>query len=147
MKILFIIPCLILLFTSCGCSNREVTVTNPLPVSLGDPFLLRTSSGKFYMYGTSEKSAGFKTYSSDDLITWKDEGVVYRGATPESWTVDCFWAPEVYERAGKYYMFFSANWKENPTHELENFRIGAAVSDHPGGPFKELLFKNFTRPF
>ena len=35
-------------------------------------------------------------------------------------------------------MFFSADWKVNPTNELENFRIGVAVSDSPIGPFVEI---------
>ena len=35
-------------------------------------------------------------------------------------------------------MFYSANWKENPNNELENFHIGVAVSDSPTGPFKDL---------
>lgn len=81
---------------------------------------------------------GFACYSSDDLVHWHPEGQVYRGNTPESWAVANFWAPEVYERNGKFYLFFSADWKENPEHELENFRIGVAVADRPTGPFREL---------
>lgn len=65
-------------------------------------------------------------------------GPVYQGGTSDSWATDCFWAPEVYERDGKYYLWFSANWKENPTQEQENFRIGVAVADKPTGPFKDL---------
>ena len=30
------------------------------------------------------------------------------------------------------------DWRNNPTNEEENFRIGVAVSDKPTGPFKEL---------
>ena len=143
MKISFISGlCLMLMLASCSQSKREITITNPLDIALGDPFLLKTSSGKFYMYGTTDNLLGFKTYSSDDLVNWKDEGVVYQGNTPESWTVDCFWAPEVYERNGKYYLWFSANWKENPDNEFENFKIGVAVADCPTGPFQEL----FDRP-
>ena len=126
---------------SCGERKTIITYSNPLNVAFGDPFILHASDGKFYMYGTSEQN-GFRTYSSGDMVNWKDEGLVYQGATPDSWTVDCFWAPEVYERSGKYYLFFSSNWKENPTNELENFRIGVAVSDKPTGPFKEM----HTRP-
>ncbi|MGC3978742.1 MAG: glycoside hydrolase family 43 protein [Paludibacteraceae bacterium] len=111
---------------------------NPLPVAFGDPFILQASDGKYYMYGTTEGINGFKTYSSDNLTDWKDEGMVYWGATFNSWTVDCFWAPEVYERNGKYYLWYSANWKYNPTKEGENFRIGIAVSDSPKGPFVEM---------
>ena len=92
-------------------------------------FLLKASDGKYYMYGTGGVSNGFKVYSSDDLVTWTDEGPIYQGGTSDSWATDCFWAPEVYERDGKYYLWFSANWKENPTKEQENFRIGVAVAD------------------
>lgn len=139
---LFIISSLVLLLT--GCSHKasktnpsSYSFRNPLPVAFGDPFILKASDGKFYMYGTSEPN-GFRAYSSDNLQDWKDEGLVYEGATAGSWTVDCFWAPEVYERNGKYYIWYSANWKENPTREEENFRIGVAVSDSPTGPFREM---------
>ena len=125
-----------------GLSACRQTYQNPLPVALGDPFILKAAGGKFYLYGTTEGCKGFKTYSSSDLLRWQDEGVVYEGATPESWTIDCFWAPEVYERDGKYYLWYSANWKENPDNELENFRIGVAVADRPTGPFREM----FDRP-
>lgn len=128
---------LALLSTSCG--NKKVAYQNPLPMAFGDPFLLKASDGKYYMYGTGGVSNGFKVYSSDDLVTWTDEGPIYQGGTSDSWATDCFWAPEVYERDGKYYLWFSANWKENPTKEQENFRIGVAVADKPTGPFKELF--------
>lgn len=113
--------------------------TNPLPVQFGDPYVLLASDGQYYMYGTGGGAKdGFSAYSSSDLINWKPEGQVYRGNIPGSWAVANFWAPEVYERNGKFYMFFSADWRENPTNELENFRIGVAVADKPTGPFKEL---------
>ncbi len=118
--------------------SKEITCQNPLPVAFGDPFILKASDGKFYMYGTSDGYKQFKAYSSDNLADWKDEGVIYQGENPESWTVDCFWAPEVYERNGKYYLWYSANWKNNPTNEEENFRIGVAVADKPTGPFVEM---------
>lgn len=127
-----------ILLLSCNKTQKLITYSNPLDVEFGDPFVLSASDGRYYMYGTSDNIDGFKTYSSSDLVNWKDEGQIYKGATPESWTVDCFWAPEVYERNGKYYLFFSANWKENPKNELENFRIGVAVSDKPTGPFIEM---------
>lgn len=113
--------------------------TNPLPVKFGDPYVLLASDSRYYMYGTGAGAVdGFCAYSSDNLIDWKPEGQVYRGNIPGSWAVANFWAPEVYERNGKYYMFFSADWRENSTNELENFRIGIAVADKPAGPFREI---------
>ncbi len=114
---------------------------NPLPMKLGDPFLLHASDGRYYMYGTS-LADGFEAFVSDDLAEWKPCGQVYNGGDEGQWNVDCFWAPEVYERNGKYYMFYSSNSRNNPTAEEENFRIGVAVADSPSGPFKDL----YNRP-
>ncbi|MDP4240333.1 MAG: glycoside hydrolase family 43 protein [Bacteroidota bacterium] len=126
----------------------ESNIRNPIDVELGDPYVLLASDGKYYMYGTDEtgKIEGFSVYSSDNLVDWKQEGQVYKGNTASSWTLRNFWAPEVYERNGKFYMFFSADWKYNPTHEAENFRIGVAVSDKPTGPFRDLSDKPLFDP-
>lgn len=123
---------------SASCGGTVEAYSNPIDISLGDPYILRSSNGKFFMYGTSENLNGFKTYSSDDLVRWTDEGVVYKGVDSTSWAKNCFWAPEVYERNGKFYMLYSANWKHNPTNEDENFRIGVAIADKPTGPFREM---------
>lgn len=114
------------------------TSHNPLPVEFGDPYVLLASDGTYYMYGTGVVEDGFGAYSSDDLVEWEFEGQVYRGNTEDSWTLKNFWAPEVYEADGKFYMFFSADWKYNPGNDLENFRIGVAVSDSPTGPFRDV---------
>jgi len=128
--------------------DKVLTYSNPLPVSLGDPYVFLASDGKYYMYGTDEsgKLEGFGAYSSDNLIDWKYEGSVYKGNTTNSWTLRNFWAPEVYERKGKFYMFFSADWKYNPTNEGENFRIGVAVADKPTGPFTDISDKPLFDP-
>lgn len=127
-------------------SSRRMTYLNPLPVALGDPFILSASDGKYYMYGTGGVEKGFGAYSTDNLVDWRFEGKVYSGDQSDSWTVKNYWAPEVYEIDGHYYMFFSADWKENPTDELENFRIGVAVSDQPTGPFTEISDKPLFDP-
>ncbi|MDR2775774.1 MAG: glycoside hydrolase family 43 protein [Tannerella sp.] len=145
MKNIFLPAACLLFLLSCVNKEAKITCSNPLSIAFGDPFILRASDGKFYMYGTSGET-GFRAYSSENMTDWKDEGTVYRGATTESWTVDCFWAPEVYERNGKYYLFFSSNWKDNPTGEQENFRIGVAVADRPTGPFVEMYDRPLFDP-
>ena len=113
-----------------GKYRRVCNVSNPLPVKFGDPFILPALDGKFYLYGTS-LSDGFEAYVSDNLVEWEKCGQVYKGGTDGQWNKDCFWAPEVYERDGKYYMFYSANSRNNPNHEDENFMIGVAVAEKP----------------
>ena len=119
-------------------TDKNVTIiTNPIPIKFGDPYILHAADGNYYMYGTSLDD-GFEAYVSHDLQTWEACGQIYKGGTAEQWNVDCFWAPEVYERNGKYYLFYSANSKDNPKNDLENFKIGVAVASSPKGPFVDL---------
>lgn len=142
---LFLLSAIVPLLLSCGGKKPEAQYTNPIPVAFGDPFILKASNGKYYMYGTNGAEKGYKAYESDNLAEWKDLGFVFE-KDENSWGVNNFWAPEVYEIDGKYYILFSADWKENPTNELENFRIGVAVSDSPAGPFKELMNRPIFDP-
>jgi beta-xylosidase len=138
-KLSIIIISILLLSCNGNNSSNKTTYKNPLAVKFGDPYILLASDGKYYMYGTGGGAKdGFSAYSSDNLADWNYEGQVYKGNTEDSWTAANFWAPEVYEKDGKFYMFFSADWKYNPTNELENFRIGVAVAEHATGPFMDL---------
>lgn len=145
-KGIYIAFCLLLLAgVSFGQSRHPAgrTYSNPLAVSLGDPFVLLASDGRYYLYGTGGGAKnGFSVYHSGDLVDWKYGGQVFFANESDSWCTGAFWAPEVFERNGKYYMFYSAQWRDNPTDEKENFRIGVAVADRPDGPFKNL----FNRP-
>ncbi|WP_159636109.1 glycoside hydrolase family 43 protein [Sphingobacterium composti Ten et al. 2007 non Yoo et al. 2007] len=85
-------------------------------------------------------------FSSDNLKDWKREGVVYDATQKNAWGISAFWATEVYERDGKFYMFYSAQWKYNPSNELENFKIGVAVADNPLGPFIDMYDKPIFNP-
>jgi beta-xylosidase len=119
---------------------------NPLPVAMGDPYVLLVKGDRYYMYGTGGAKEGFAAYSSRDLVHWQREGQVYHGNNPNGWGNGSYWAPEVYERDGRYYLFYSAQWAENPNRELENFRIGVAVADRPTGPFVDLQHQPIFDP-
>ena len=147
---------LIVLFYSCNLSNKqekktykdsekEVVLTktstfkNPLNVKLADPYIMDNEDGTYYLYGTHGGAKdGFSVYSSTNLADWKYENQVYFGNKEDSWCISAFWAPECYKINGKYYLFYSANWRVNPTNEGENFLIGVAVSDQPTGPFIDI---------
>ncbi len=133
---------LALLFLGCDTNKQEKQFNNPLPVQFGDPYILKASDDIYYMIGTGGVRDGFKMYSSADIKEWNDEGAIYHGNTDSSWCVANFWAPEMYEHNDKFYLFYSADWRENPTNELENFRIGVAVADKPTGPYTDL----YNRP-
>lgn len=95
---------------------------------IGDPFIL-LHNGTYYMYATSAKD-GFLLWTSENLCDWTEGGYCYKDSP---WGECDFWAPEVHERNGKFYLVYTARWKKN--HSL---RIGMAISDSPEGPFKDL---------
>lgn len=150
-KISFVLILLTLVVIPAGLraqSNQSAgkrTYQNPLPVEFGDPYVMHVKGGKYYMYGTGGVAKnGFAAYSSTDLVNWKAEGQVYYASNKGGWSDSsaawngAYWAPEVYEYKGRFYMFYSAQWNKNPNKELENFRIGVAVADQPTGPFVDI---------
>ena len=158
-NILYLLLSLLVLLSFATCiaqTARAVfkkgsTFSNPLPVQLGDPYILHTGD-IYFMYGTGGANKGFAAYSSTDLVHWKSEGQVYFHNNKNGWSNPdakwggAYWAPEVFEVKGKFYLFYSAQWKENPANEEENFRIGVAVADKPTGPFIDLNNKPVFDP-
>jgi len=101
-----------------------------------DPDILYSEKNKkYYLYPTSDGFDGwsgyyFKTFSSDNLKDWKDEGVILDLKKDVSWADRNAWAPAIIEKKVKgkyrYYYYFSAAQK-----------IGVAVADEPTGPFTD----------
>ncbi len=132
--------------TMIACGQTTKT-DNPLDIPLGDPYILYDkTSDQYYLYGTGGTENGFVVYSSPDLNHWEKQGVVYSSQQAKGWGTKDFWAPEVYAHQGKYYLFYSAHWKDNPQNELENYRIGVAVADKPTGPFEDMTGKPLFDP-
>lgn len=92
------------------------------PVLLGDPFIM-LHDGTYYAYGTHADD-GIEVYTSDDLKTWKYKGMALQ--KKDVWADRWFWAPEVYEVNGKFYMYYSADE-----------HICVATADSPAGPFTQ----------
>ncbi|MGN6279546.1 MAG: glycoside hydrolase family 43 protein [Sphingomonas sp.] len=74
-------------------------------------------------------------FSSPDLVHWTKHRHVLDIANI-SWAAYAVWAPSAIEVGGKYYLFFGANDIQS---DKQTGGIGLAVSDKPGGPFKDAL--------
>lgn len=83
------------------------------------------------------KQTFLNAFSSNDLVHWTKHGHVLDVADV-SWAAYAVWAPSAVERNGRYYLFFGAN-DIKANGQLGG--IGVAVSDRPGGPFKDALGK------
>ena len=107
-------------------------------INIRDPFIL-THNNKYYMYGTRaiytwtqemSNDYGFDVYVSEDLENWSEPKSIFE-IKEDFWGKYQFWAPEVHEYNGRFYMF--------ATFSCPTRRRGTAilVSDTPDGEFKE----------
>ncbi|MGN7810741.1 family 43 glycosylhydrolase [Flavobacterium sp. 22076] len=117
----------------------QLSKINNNPVLEGyyaDPEILYSNkTKKYYIYPTSDgfndwSGYYFKAFSSDNLVDWKDEGIILDLKKDVPWGNRNAWAPCIVEKKikgkYKYFYYFTAAQK-----------IGVAVSDHPTGPFKD----------
>lgn len=121
--------------------GKEVVYTEKNPIIRGrgvcDPHM-RVFNDKVYLYASHDQSIENETFcmkdwqiwSSADFIKWELEETIHPEDTfmGES---DACWAVDAIEKDGKYFYYFSNG----------NTQTGVAVSDEPGGPFKDALGK------
>lgn len=115
-----------------------ITYRNPVwPGYLADPFVLRHASG-YWAYGTGGPQRNglqpdgrmFPLLHSADLVHWEYLG----GALSPLDASDkpSYWAPEVAERDGTFYLYYSAGGHAGEGHQLR-----VATADCPEGPFQD----------
>lgn len=108
--------------------RTDATYRNPVLQNCADPAVLRHGD-LYYVYGTRDPKAddevqGIRVYTSPDLIHWTDRGFAL--TQPDSWGESQFWAPDVVERDGVFYLYYAAETQ-----------VCVATSDSPLGPFKQ----------
>ena len=118
-------------------SVNVIVENNPvLPGYYADPEIIYSEKNrKFYLYPTSDGFQNwsgyyFETFSSDDLVNWKNEGRILTLGKDVTWSSRNAWAPTIIEKKingqFKYFYYFCASQK-----------VGVAVSDKPEGSFKD----------
>lgn len=102
---------------------------------LRDPFVLaRPEEGRYYLFGSTDQDiwkgqgTGFDVYVGGSLDRWEGPLPAFR-PEPGFWGRENFWAPEVHEHRGFFYMFasFKAPGKARATQILR--------AERPGGPY------------
>lgn len=113
--------------------------TNPIIPKKGicDPHI-HIFGGKAYLYASSDRSIDNTTWTMDDWVIWSSEDLIHwefeSSFKPEDSYIgecDACWAVDAAEKNGKYYYYFSN----------KNIDTGVAVSENPGGPFRDALGK------
>ena len=127
--------------------NVMVTGTNPVISNqfTADP-TARVFNGRLYMFPSHDVPSvvthqdgspwfsmpDYHVFSSEDLATWTDHGVIVRQEDVPWGKRDAFamWAPDCVEKNGRYYFYFP----DAPASGM-GFGIGVATADSPEGPY------------
>src|SRR5882672_7999004 len=100
------------------------------PVDAGDypdPSIIRVGKDYWATATSSEWGPQFPLLHSTDLVNWELAGSVFPHR-PE-WAVANFWAPEISEHRGRYFVYYVGRKKGGP------LAIAVATSDQPAGPY------------
>lgn len=116
---------------------RTIKTVIASEIHMRDPFVFaHVADRKYYLFGTTfadgcgDRDPIFEVYVSDDLTSWTGPYVAFQPAKG-FWGVRHYWAPEVFEVDGRFYMF--ASFKGGIG---ENRGTGILVADHPAGPYR-----------
>lgn len=116
-------------FIACDVENTMVCQRDPSILPYG---------GKYYVVGT-----GYNMRVSDDLYAWSDPWQFFvpgECTNPDFDGIADYWAPELYEYGGKFYIFGTYRSAANDHRGVAVFR-----SDVPEGPY-EMISKGHVTP-
>ena len=125
----------VLLFVLLGLTaqifaQNGATYTNPVQAGdYPDPSVIRVGKDYYATATSSEWGPEFPILHSTDLVNWNIVGVVFP-KRPE-WSVGNYWAPEIWQENGKFYIFYVARRKDGP------LCIAAATAAKPTGPYTD----------
>lgn len=102
--------------------DRQTYVNPVIRGDIADPSVIKIDDIYFMAGTSSEWAPHYPTYTSKDLINWKQVGYIFN-EKPE-WTINSFWAPELYQINGKIYCYYTARRKSDNVSV-----IGVAVAD------------------
>jgi arabinan endo-1,5-alpha-L-arabinosidase len=116
---------------------RTIKTVGSDDIHIRDPFVFTyEKEQRYYMFGTTfadgagDKDPIFEVYLSEDLESWTGPYVAFQ--PPKGfWGVRHYWAPEVCEVDGQFYMF--ASFKGGIG---ESRGTGILIADHPAGPYR-----------
>lgn len=100
-----------------------------LPGDFPDPSVVRSGDTYWATATTSNWAPAFPLLESKDLIHWQLRGHVFTELP--SWADYYFWAPEISEDNGKFYLYYSAHKRDG------NLCVAIASADKPEGPYTD----------
>src|SRR5215217_3067434 len=113
---------------------ETITYANPVhDQDFADPFVFR-HQGEYFAVGTTASNADargvFPLLRSRDLVRWQAAG--HALARPHPSLGDTYWAPEIAQRDGMFYLYYSVGQGDRGHH------LRVATSARPEGPYHDI---------
>jgi xylan 1,4-beta-xylosidase len=103
---------------------------NPvIPGDHADPSIIRVGDVYWATSTTAQWAPIFPLMTSRDLVTWTEVGAVF--TKPPEWSAGSYWAPEIAEHGGRFYVYYTARKKNGP------LCVAVATATSPGGPYTD----------
>ena len=115
---------------SVAAQQRGATFTNPaLAGDYPDPSVIRVGQDYWATATSSEWAPEFPILHSRDLVNWRVAGAVFQKRP--AWSVGNYWAPEIAEDRGRFYIYYTAKKKDGP------LCVAVATARRPQGPYTD----------
>jgi xylan 1,4-beta-xylosidase len=106
------------------------TYENPVrALDLPDPSLIRTAEGYWATATSGNWAPHFPLLFSRDLVNWEIKGAIFQ--QPPAWIKGNFWAPEITEDKGTYFVYYTAR-----RHD-DRLAVAVATAKKPEGPYTD----------
>ncbi len=110
--------------------QKKAVYTNPvLAGDYPDPSVIRVGADYYATSTSSEWSPEFPILHSRDLVNWEIVGDVF--PTRPEWSVGNYWAPEIWQDKGQFYVFYVARKAAGA------LCIAVATAARPVGPYTD----------
>lgn len=126
-----VVLCLCALMSATAQAQQRGSYTNPVAAGdFPDPSVIRVGQDYWATATTSEWAPEFPIMHSRDLINWEIVGAVFE-RRPE-WSVGSYWAPEISQHRGRFFVYYTARRKEK-----NSLCVAVATARTPRGPYRD----------
>ncbi|HWS56347.1 MAG TPA: family 43 glycosylhydrolase, partial [Pyrinomonadaceae bacterium] len=113
-----------------AAAQRRADYTNPVAAGdYPDPSVIRVGRDYWATATSSEWAPEFPILHSRDLVNWETVGTVF--PTRPAWSVGNYWAPEISQHRGRFYVYYTARKRGGP------LCVAVATARRPAGPYTD----------
>jgi xylan 1,4-beta-xylosidase len=111
-------------------AQQRATYTNPVAAGdFPDPSVIRVGADYWAAATSSEWAPEFPILHSRDLVNWEIVGAVFERRP--SWSIGSYWAPEISQYRGRFYIYYAARKKSG------SLCVAVATARVPQGPYTD----------